>query len=395
MLGYFKSGDQIDYTNTSTAITAGSAVRIGKIVGIAVNDIAATTGIGPVQVKGVVKVTKAASQAWTQGQAVYWDGTEFTSTGGGNYYAGVAALAAASGAALTTGYVLLNVLGPAADEYTSPEITTGIEDENGCTMIGFTTASTAVDYINLTNAAANGIPVIAAAGSDTDIDLQANQKGSAYVQIGTTGCTAVRLGANQPICNAAGTELIKFVTATTAVDEITITQTAANGIPSIGVTGDDTDIDFLLYQKGAAKIQLGAATCTGVQLMADQAILDSAGCELIKFSTTATAVNEVTIQNQSTGVRPKIMSSGESNIGLDIAADGSGIVRILGKVALGTSNAATLSFFGTTGATQAANISECNLGSATQATTTEIRAISTAVDAILAAIKTYRLIATA
>jgi len=396
MLGYYKSGDQIDYTNTSTAISAGDVVEIGRILGIAVNDIAATTGVGPVQVKGIVKVTKTASQAWTQGCAVYHAGSNvFTTVGGANQFAGVAALAVGSGSGATTGYVVLNATAPAADEYTSPEITTSIEDENGCTIIGLTTATTAVDYVNITNAAANGIPIIAAAGSDTDIDLMVNQKGAAYVQLGTTSCTAVRLGANQPICNAAGAELIKFTTATTAVDEITITQTATGGTPSIAATGDDTDIDILLAQKGAAKIELGAATCTGVQLMADQPILDSAGLELIKFATTATAVNEITIKNNSTGAYPKIYSSGETNIGLEIAADGTGIVRILGKVALGTSNAATLSFFGTNGATQANNITALGLEGATQATTTEIRAISVAVDALLAAVKTYRMIATA
>jgi predicted RecA/RadA family phage recombinase len=322
MLGFYKSGDQIDYYNTSTAIAAGDVVEMGRILGIAVNDIAATTGTGPVQVKGIVKVTKTASQAWTQGQAIYCDAGTFTSTASGNFFAGVAACVAESGASLTTGYVLLNATGPAADSYTAPEITSGLEDSNGNMMIGFTTASTAVDYVNITNAAANGLPVIAAAGTDTHIDLIVAQKGTAFVQLGT-------------------------------------------------------------------------AACSGVKLAADQPILDSAGLELISFGTTAAAVNEIKITNKDTGIAPIISSSGETHIGLDIAANGTGVVRILGKPCLGSSSAATLSFFGTTGATQAACVAACALSAATQATTTEIRALSVAVDAVIAAIKSYRAIATA
>lgn len=108
MLGYYKSGSQIDYANTGSAITAGDVVKAANFLGIAVNDIAATTGVGPVQVKGIVKVTKTGSQAWTLGQPIFYSGSNtFTSASSGNDFAGWAAAAVGSGSTETTGYIML------------------------------------------------------------------------------------------------------------------------------------------------------------------------------------------------------------------------------------------------------------------------------------------------
>ncbi len=60
---------------------------------------------------GRFKVTKAGSQAWTPGVAVYLTAggsTVFTTTSGGNTLAGKTASVVGSGAGETTGYILLN-----------------------------------------------------------------------------------------------------------------------------------------------------------------------------------------------------------------------------------------------------------------------------------------------
>lgn len=109
MNSFFKPGDYIDYTNAGSAIAAGDVVQIGDVLGIAVNDIAASTGVGPVLIRGIVKVTKTGSQAWTQGQTVFYSGSNtFTTVATSNARAGVAAFAVGDGAGETTGYVLLN-----------------------------------------------------------------------------------------------------------------------------------------------------------------------------------------------------------------------------------------------------------------------------------------------
>lgn len=115
MASVYQRGNRLLYTNTSTAITAGDVVVIASgtsgICGIALVDIAATTGTGQVCIGGgdetVWSVTKTSGEAWTQGQVLYWDGSAVTSTSSTTFTRiGRAAYAAASAA--TTGYVILN-----------------------------------------------------------------------------------------------------------------------------------------------------------------------------------------------------------------------------------------------------------------------------------------------
>ncbi len=59
-------------------------------------------------------------------------------------------------------------------------------------------------------------------------------------------------------------------------------------------------------------------------------IADANANELLIFTTTASAVNEWTLANGGTGVNPKLTASGETNVGLDFQAKGTGTYRLLG-----------------------------------------------------------------
>src|SRR4051794_11848152 len=76
--------DLIPYANTSSAIAAGDMVVIASgstgYVGVAKGDIAATTGTGTVQTRGLVTAPKTVGEVFTNGQIVYWDGTYLTGT---------------------------------------------------------------------------------------------------------------------------------------------------------------------------------------------------------------------------------------------------------------------------------------------------------------------------
>lgn len=58
---------------------------------------------------------------------------------------------------------------------------TGIKDDSGNSQLLFTKTASAVNYITLRNAATTGAPQIAAAGSDTDINLELVGKGAGGV----------------------------------------------------------------------------------------------------------------------------------------------------------------------------------------------------------------------
>jgi predicted RecA/RadA family phage recombinase len=108
------NANRLQHTNASTAITAGSVVLLvsgtSGFIGIAVADIAASTGTGAVEVRGVqYGVDKTTGQAWTCGQVLYWNPitSKYTTTSSSAFTrAGRAASAAGSSA--TTGDLSLN-----------------------------------------------------------------------------------------------------------------------------------------------------------------------------------------------------------------------------------------------------------------------------------------------
>jgi len=103
---YQEDGTVIDIAEAPYTVTAGQALKVGMIVGIALGDATIST---PVTVKrtGVFLVAKTSAQAWAQGQGVYWnDGSRvFTTSGTGGIYVGFAAVAADNPS--STGYVCL------------------------------------------------------------------------------------------------------------------------------------------------------------------------------------------------------------------------------------------------------------------------------------------------
>lgn len=70
---FVQDGNVIDYANAGTAITSGSVVVMGNIIGVALVDIAATTGTGAVQISGVFNVPKVSAAVIAQGASLTWD----------------------------------------------------------------------------------------------------------------------------------------------------------------------------------------------------------------------------------------------------------------------------------------------------------------------------------
>jgi predicted RecA/RadA family phage recombinase len=73
---YLKPGAVLHYSNAGGAITAGSVVKIGNLIGVALDDIAASTGTGAVAIQGVFTCPKnsaGSGKAIGQGEKVLWD----------------------------------------------------------------------------------------------------------------------------------------------------------------------------------------------------------------------------------------------------------------------------------------------------------------------------------
>lgn len=100
---YVNGASTIEYSNTGSAIASGDIVVMGDIVGVAITDIAATTGVGTVQIEGAFTVAKISGTAWNVGDAVDWDasagafGKGITSAAGDVTTCAVCVVAAAAG----------------------------------------------------------------------------------------------------------------------------------------------------------------------------------------------------------------------------------------------------------------------------------------------------------
>lgn len=131
------------------------------------------------------------------------------------------------------------------------------------------------------------------------------------------------------LLDSSGNQMLKTSEATDAVNEVTIGNAATAGDPSLAATGDDTNIAIAVKGKGTGAVKLGQATSVGVQLVADQPVLDSAGNELMKFTKTADAINEITVGNQGAGADPQISATGgDTDIDLQLAGKGKGLVLL-------------------------------------------------------------------
>jgi len=74
MKDFNKKGDKVNVVAGGT-IASGSLQQVGQMIGVAQNG-AVSGETYVLDRKGVFELTKNATEAWTQGDLLYWDGTE-------------------------------------------------------------------------------------------------------------------------------------------------------------------------------------------------------------------------------------------------------------------------------------------------------------------------------
>lgn len=71
-----QDGTTYEHTNAGGAITAGTPVAVGTVsafLGVAATDIAASTGVGTLNVTGVFTLPKVSAAVFAAGDQVLWD----------------------------------------------------------------------------------------------------------------------------------------------------------------------------------------------------------------------------------------------------------------------------------------------------------------------------------
>jgi hypothetical protein len=196
---------------------------------------------------------------------------------------------------------------------TAPKIVTtdGIFDAGGDEYLIFTEASTPITYIGVVSGNTTVAPAIRGQG-ETNTGLL----------LAGTGTGKVRVGDGADLTKLLTFELVGATTAKTLTltsshtDDRTITLPDAT-VTLASLTGTET---------------LSNKTLTAPKFATGGFIADANGNELIIFTTTASAVNELTIANGATTANPTITASGETNVGINFQAKGTGVYRFLGTV---------------------------------------------------------------
>lgn len=122
---------------------------------------------------------------------------------------------------------------------TSPSITTSLLDTNGATWIGQTATASAVDYINISNAASGIQPSLVATGPGSNIGLVISSKGTGGVLFQGNG--AVSFSVSNP---------------TSAVNYINAQGSATGNNVSFNAEGSDSNIIVNINGKGTGGVAL-------------------------------------------------------------------------------------------------------------------------------------------
>ena len=135
-----------------------------------------------------------------------------------------------------------------------------IGDENGNEQLIFQTTSSAVNQIDVTNAATGGHPLIQASGDDTNINLKLDGKGSGVVNV-VDGLT---VGGNLTV---NGTTTTVDTTNTVVKDSLIELGTGTSGSPSndagIVIERGSSANAFIGFDESEDKFTMGTGTFTG------------------------------------------------------------------------------------------------------------------------------------
>jgi len=110
------------------------------------------------------------------------------------------------------------------------------------------------------------------------------------LDLSSTVITAPKIANGGFIADANGNEQIKFTTTASAVNEITVINSATGSAPEIQSTGGDTNIDLKITPKGTGKLVLDGISFPNADGSANQ-VLQTNGSGVLSFGTVSSGPN--------------------------------------------------------------------------------------------------------
>jgi hypothetical protein len=152
---------------------------------------------------------------------------------------------------------------------------TGILDDDGNEQLIFQKTASAVNQLEVTNAATGNAPSLGVAGGDTNIDLLVAPKGSGKVRIGgnlDANGKNIEMDDATGILDDSGNEQLIFQKTASAVNQLEVTNAATGNAPQLGAAGDDTNIDLLLAPKGSGLVKIGSNRVIDASVVASDTV---------------------------------------------------------------------------------------------------------------------------
>jgi hypothetical protein len=242
----------------------------------------------------------------------------------------------------------------------------------------------AVNYVQVTGAATGGGPTISAQGSDTNVDLKANTKGTGsfrvstgtgemvrvadssgtgYVQLsgGTTPYIVAQGSTNANLSlgsngtgtifvrtNGGGTTQAAVSHTASAVNYVQVTGAATGGAPTvISSQGSDAAVNLRLSAKGSSTLDAQVNSTTRWKINADGSVdsgISASGGISFKASATGSQVNYLQSAGAVVGSSPILSSQGsDTNISQVFQSKGTGAIDLAaGSSGVNISNGGTV-----------------------------------------------------
>lgn len=189
-----------------------------------------------------------------------------------------------------------------------------VTDDAGKAIIVCGSVASAVNYLKVTNSATGVNVILEPAGTDTNIGLTIQGKGTGLVKILSQIVTT--------LYDANSKAWAKVVSTASAVNEITFTNNVTGSPPKIEATGTDTDIDLEINGKGVGYTKSLNLIVTNIREATGKAIA-------VVITAIASAVNYVEIKANITANDPEIQAKGsDTDIGIVFVPKGAGFLTL-------------------------------------------------------------------
>ena len=200
----------------------------------------------------------------------------------------------------------------------------GINDDSGNELIIFQKTASAVNQIDVTNAATGNPPEISATGGDTNIGLKLTPKGSGQVVL--DGNVGIESGLID-LKNGGSVSAVRFYCESSNAHYAAVVAPAHSDF-SGNVTLTLPVTSSTLVGDSVAQT-LSNKTLTEPKFADAGFIADANGNEQVVFQTTSSAVNALEVTNSATGNGITIGAFGsDSNVDINLTPKGTGVVAI-------------------------------------------------------------------